>query len=110
MVSERCIDFLFYILYYILFYLFYFTLLFLFYFILFYFIYFILLLFMAIPAAYGSSQAKELQLLGYTTATATWDLSWVCTLHYSSQQRWILNPLHEARDRTSTLMDPSQVP
>ena len=40
----------------------------------------------------------ELQLLAYTTATATWDLSLVCDLHHSSQQHWILNPLSEARD------------
>ena len=40
----------------------------------------------------------ELQLLAYTTATATSDLSHVCKLHHSSQQRQILNPLSEARD------------
>jgi len=28
------------------------------------------------------------------------DLSCICDLHHSSQQRWILNPLSEARDRT----------
>ena len=42
----------------------------------------------------------ELQLLAYTTATATLDPSHVCDLHHSSQQRWIPNPLSEARDRT----------
>ena len=53
----------------------------------------------------------ELQLLTYTTATATatWDLTHVCDLHHSSLQRWILNPLSEARDRTHVLMDTSQV-
>ena len=50
---------------------------------------------------------SELQLLA--TATATQDPSWVCYLHHSSQQRWILNPLSGARDRTRILMDPSQV-
>ena len=40
----------------------------------------------------------ELQLLAYTTATATWDLSCVCNLHHSSQQRQILSPLSKARD------------
>ena len=30
-------------------------------------------------------------------------------LHHSSWQRWILNPLSEARDRSSVLMDASQV-
>ena len=39
----------------------------------------------------------ELQLLAYTTATATWDLSCVCDLHHSSWQGWILSPLSEAR-------------
>ena len=40
----------------------------------------------------------ELQLLVYTTATATRDLSRVCDLHYSSWQHQILNPLLLARD------------
>jgi len=35
----------------------------------------------------------ELQLLAYTTATATPDPSCVCNLHHSSQQCQILNPL-----------------
>ena len=50
----------------------------------------------------------ELQLLTYTTATATPDLSSVCDLH-SSQQCWILNPLSEARDRACHLIVPSQI-
>ena len=41
---------------------------------------------------------SELQLLVYTTDTAMWDLSCVCTLHNSSQQHQILNLLSEARD------------
>ena len=65
-------------------------------------LYFIFAFFRAAPTAYGNSQAgaqSELQLLVYTTATATlWDLSHVCDLHHSSQQRQILNPLSEARD------------
>ena len=40
----------------------------------------------------------ELQLLVYTTDTAMWDLSCVCTLHNSWQQHQILNLLSEARD------------
>ena len=40
----------------------------------------------------------ELQLLAYTTATATLDLSRICNLYHSSQQCQILNPLIEARD------------
>ena len=34
----------------------------------------------------------ELQLPAYTTATATWDLSPICDLHHSSQQRRIPQP------------------
>ena len=62
--------------------------------------------------AYGGSQARgqlELQLPAYTTATATWDLSHVCDLCHSSHQRWILNPLSEARDQTGNLMTTSRV-
>ena len=51
----------------------------------------------------------ELQMLAYAAATATRDPSQVCDLHHSSQQRWILNPLREARDRTCNLMVTSQV-
>ena len=52
---------------------------------------------------------QELQLLAYTTATATSDLSCVCNLYHSSQQHCILNPLSEAKDRTCNLMVPSQI-
>ena len=52
---------------------------------------------------------SELQLLAYTTATATQDLSHVWDLYHSSQQRRILNPLSKARDQTSILMDTSQI-
>ena len=52
----------------------------------------------------------ELQLPAYTTATATRDRSCVCELHHSSQQqRRILNPPSEARDRTHNLTVPSQI-
>ena len=47
----------------------------------------------------------ELQLLVYTTATATQDLTHVCDLRHSSQQCQILNPLSKARDWTCVLMD-----
>ena len=43
---------------------------------------------------------SELQLPAYTTATATRDMRCICNLCCSSQQRWILNPLMEAKDRT----------
>ena len=51
----------------------------------------------------------ELQLLAYATTTAMGDLSCICDLHHSSWQRWILNPLSEARDQTCILTDTSQV-
>ena len=52
---------------------------------------------------------SELQLPAYTTATATRDLSRICDLHHSSQQRQIHNPLSEARDQTRIHMDTSWV-
>ena len=51
----------------------------------------------------------ELLLLAYARATATRDLNCICDLHHSSQQRQILNPLNEARDRTRNLMVPTQI-
>ena len=52
---------------------------------------------------------SELELLAYTTAIATWDLSLVCNLYHSSWQYRILNPLSEARDQMHILMDTSWV-
>ena len=46
---------------------------------------------------FGGSQAK-----GPTGAVAS-------GLHHSSQQRWILNPLSEARDQIRNLMVPSRI-
>ena len=67
----------------------------------------------ATPAAYGVSLARgqsELQLPTYTIDTATQDLSHVCDLYHSSQQRQSLNPLSKAaRDRTCHLMVPNQI-
>ena len=40
----------------------------------------------------------EVQLLAYTRATATPDLSHICDPRHSSWQTWTLNPLSEARD------------
>ena len=51
---------------------------------------------------------SELQMLAYTTATATQDLSRICDPHHSSGQRQLLSPLSEARSRTRNLMVPSQ--
>ena len=48
---------------------------------------------------------SELQLLAYTTATATMDLSHICDLCRSLQQHRILNPLSEARNQTRILTD-----
>ena len=52
---------------------------------------------------------SELQLLPYTTATATWDPSHICSLHHSSQQCQIHNPPSKARDQTHNLMVPSRI-
>ena len=57
----------------------------------------------------GLGVQSELQLLAYTTATATQDPIRVCDPHHSSRQLWILHPLSEARDRTRVLADTSRV-
>ena len=49
------------------------------------------------------------ELLAYTTATATWDVSHVFDLHHSSRHHQILNPLSEAMNQTYILLDPNQV-
>ena len=51
----------------------------------------------------------ELQLLAYSTATATGDLSHVCDLPHSSWQCRIPNPLSKAKDQTCNLMLPSRI-
>ena len=68
--------------------------------------------FKAAPTAYGSSQAEgwiSATAAAYTTATATGDPSLVCSLHHSSWQHQILNPLSETKDRTRILMDISRI-
>ena len=50
---------------------------------------------------------SELQLLAYTTATATREPSRIFNLHHSSRQRWIPDPLNKARDWTCILTDTS---
>ena len=52
---------------------------------------------------------SEQQLLAYTTATATQDLSHTCHEYQSSWQCWIPHPLSEARDGIRILWDPSRV-
>ena len=64
--------------------------------------------FIVIPAAGGCFHLggeSELQSLACTTATATQDLSRICDLRHSLQQRRILDPLSEAKDRTSNLTE-----
>ena len=79
------------------------------------FFFFFFLLFFFLAEACGISNARhqigesELQLPGYSTATATWSLSYICNLHYSSRQHRIINPLSEARDQIHILMDTSRV-
>ena len=51
----------------------------------------------------------ELQLLAYTTVTATQDSSHVCNLHHSSPQSQIPNSLGKARDRTCILKNTSWI-
>ena len=51
----------------------------------------------------------ELQLPAYTIATEMPDPSCVCSLHHSSWQHRIFNPLSEARDQTHNFMVPSQI-
>ena len=48
----------------------------------------------------------ELQLQAYATAIATLDPSLICDLSCSLWQWGHLNPLSEAKDQTSVLMDP----
>ena len=52
---------------------------------------------------------SELQLPAYTTITATQDPRHTCNPHRSSWQRWILNPLSDAREWTHILMDTIRV-
>ena len=58
----------------------------------------------------GTDESLPALVLACSTATATWDPNGIYDLYHSSRQRWILNPLSEARDPTRSLMDTSQVP
>ena len=74
------------------------------------FFFFFFLAFSTEPTAYGRSQARGgMRAAARATATATPGPSLVCDLHHSSLHCWILNPLSEARDQTSILMDTSRV-
>ena len=68
--------------------------------------------FRARPEACGDSQARgqiRAAAAGLYPARATQDPSCVSDLHHSSQQRWVLNPLSEARDRTHILVDTTRI-
>ena len=52
---------------------------------------------------------SEIQLLAYTTATATGNLSRIYDLYHSSQQHQKADLMIEAWDRTYILMDTSQI-
>ena len=69
-------------------------------------------LFRAVPAHMEIPRRgveSELQLMAYTTATATPDPSCLCDLRRSSWQRRILYPLSKARDPTGILTDTSWI-
>ena len=51
----------------------------------------------------------KLQLLVYTTAHSNVGDELHLSLYQSSGQCWILNPLSEARDQTSVLMDTGRI-
>ena len=61
------------------------------------------------PMEVPSLGELELQLLAYATATARWDSSCICDLYHSSQQRWIPDPLSEARHGICILTDASLI-
>ena len=51
----------------------------------------------------------ELRCQPYVTGTAMQDPSYICNLHHSSPQCWILNPLSKARGQTCIPVDTSRV-
>ena len=75
--------------------------------------FFVCLFFRATLAIYGNFQARGRTAVAaaclHHSHIATWDPSCICDLNHSSLQRWILNPLSEARDRTCILIDTSRV-
>ena len=77
-----------------------------------FFFFFFFFFFRATLLAYGGSQARgriRAVALAYARATEAPDPSHICKSHHSSQQRQILNPLSEARDRTCNLKVPSWI-
>ena len=75
------------------------------------FTFFLFFFFRASPTAYGDSQARG--QIGATAAGLHHSHSQIqatfVTYNRSSLQRWILNPLSEARDRIGNLMVPNQI-
>ena len=59
--------------------------------------------------AYESSQVKGQIRAAHATAAAAPDPSSAYDLRCSSWQRWILNPVSEAKDRSLMLVDTSRV-
>ena len=53
----------------------------------------------------GLGFKSKLQLPTYSTATAIPDPSHICDLHFTLQQRWILNALSKDRDGTHNLTE-----
>ena len=67
---------------------------------------------MATPAAHGSFQARGqvgAATEAHATATEMLDPGCICDVHHGSQQRQILYPLSEARDRTWILTETTSV-
>ena len=48
---------------------------------------------------------SEVSLPAYTTAIAMQDPILICKLYHSFQKGWMFNPLSEAKDQTSILVD-----
>ena len=77
--------------------------------------FFFFCLFRANPEAYESFQARVLAGAAVTSPhhrhsnAGSLDPSRVCDLHHSSRQRWIPDPLSEARDQTRVLVVTSQI-
>ena len=67
------------------------------------FYFFILFYFRAAPAAYGVSQTRGL-IRAPAASLCQSHSNARSKPHHSSWQRWILNPLSEARDRTRNLV------
>ena len=70
--------------------------------------FFFFLLFMAVPAAYRSSQAR-VRITSIATASATQGLSCIWDLHHSSWQHRLPDLLSKVRDWTCILMNTSQI-